>query len=257
MHAKQDELKALFNSGRQNSCAAYAECYGILERRKLLAQMYAENENGIAVLSDLQNETSYIYSGKLGEFMGLANFIEEPSIFEEKIFNYIPSEELMERHILELRFIQLQKKLPPNERPFYNMICLLHFSSGLQSSIPILHRTYYIENLPDGNIWLSLCLYTPFIDNTTGSAIRGIIDNRTGKAILSDTYNSLDNQLLSAREINVLSLLAKGLSSKQIADTLCISVNTVYRHRQNILSALQVNNTAAAVEIAVRLHLIS
>ncbi len=63
--------------------------------------------------------------------------------------------------------------------------------------------------------------------------------------------------MLSPREKTVLSLLSKGRSSKQIADILHISVNTVYRHRQNILASLQVSNTAAAVEIALRLHLIS
>ena len=46
------------------------------------------------------------------------------------------------------------------------------------------------------------------------------------------------------------------MGSKQIADALCISVNTVHRHRQNILAALQVNNTAAAVQIGLRLRLI-
>lgn len=62
--------------------------------------------------------------------------------------------------------------------------------------------------------------------------------------------------MLSPREKEVLALLAKGESSKQIAQGLCLSVNTIYRHRQNILTALQVNNTAAAVEIGLRLHLI-
>ena len=42
----------------------------------------------------------------------------------------------------------------------------------------------------------------------------------------------------------------------QIADILNISTNTVYRHRQNILSALQVSNTAAAIQVGFRLNII-
>ena len=134
------------------------------------------------------------------------------------------------------------------------MVCPIHFSIPGKGDIPVLHRTYYLESLPEGSVWLGLCLYTPFIE--TGSITGQIVNNRTGETVLPEMYVSFDKQLLSTREIEVLSLLAKGLSSKQIADTLYISVHTVYRHRQNILETLQVNNTAAAVEIGIRLHLI-
>jgi DNA-binding NarL/FixJ family response regulator len=51
-------------------------------------------------------------------------------------------------------------------------------------------------------------------------------------------------------------LIAKGVPSKQIADKLNISIYTVNRHRQDILASLKVANTAAAVEIALRMNLI-
>lgn len=184
-----------------------------------------------------------------------SNSINESSAFEEIIFKHVPHEELIERHILELRFFQLQKALPISERPYYCMLNSLHFKTANQETIPILHQSYYLESFPNGSIWLALCLYTPFIENNK-HIIREIINNKTGETVLSDKYKQLDKQILSEREKEVISLLAKGQSSKQIADILNISVNTVYRHRQNILAALQVSNTAAAVEIAVRLNLI-
>lgn len=227
----------------------------VLERRKFFAQSYAETENGIAVLSDFQENISYIYSGALGRQIGLSKpFMQVGSAFEEEVFSCILPEELLERHVLELRFFHFQKILPAFERPYYNMVCPIHFRIPGKGNIPVLHRTYYLESLPEDSIWLGLCLYTPFIE--TGNADGQIIDNRTGEVLLPETYIPLDRQMLSSRETEVLTLLAKGLSSKQIADALCISVHTVYRHRQNILGALQVNNTAAAVEIGIRLHLI-
>lgn len=228
----------------------------ILAQRKSLAQSFAETGNGIAVLSDYQKNISYIYSGALGKKIGLeSNSINESSAFEEIIFKHVPYEELIERHVLELRFFQLQKALPISERPYYCMLNSLHFKTANQETIPILHQSYYLESFPNGSIWLALCLYTPFIENNK-HIIREIINNKTGETVLSDKYKQLDKQILSEREKEVISLLAKGQSSKQIADILNISVNTVYRHRQNILAALQVSNTAAAVEIAVRLNLI-
>lgn len=71
-----------------------------------------------------------------------------------------------------------------------------------------------------------------------------------------EQYAKHDNQLLSKRQTEILALLTKGNGSKQIADKLSISIHTVNRHRQDILSALKVTNTTAAVEIALRLHLI-
>ena len=254
MNTKEEELKGvLTKQDFGDRCENHAD---ILERRKLLAQLFAETENGIAVLSDFSKGISYIYSGMLGERIGLGSAaMMAASAFEEEIFDHIPAHELLERHILELRFFHLQKALPVDERAYYNMVCPLHFHIEGQGDIPILHRAYYLESLPNGSIWLALCLYTPFVENST-DLINNIVNNRTGEALLPETYERIDRQLLSPRETAVLGLLAKGQSSKQIADALCISVNTVYRHRQNILAALQVSNTAAAVEIGIRLRLI-
>lgn len=43
---------------------------------------------------------------------------------------------------------------------------------------------------------------------------------------------------LSEREIEILELLAEGLSSPQIADRLFLSVHTVRTHRKNIIKKL-------------------
>lgn len=55
---------------------------------------------------------------------------------------------------------------------------------------------------------------------------------------------------LTPREIQIIRLLMKGLSSKQIADTIFLTPKTVEVHRHNILKKLKVNNSLAAVEIA-------
>ncbi|MGV3656911.1 MAG: response regulator [Chitinophagaceae bacterium] len=52
---------------------------------------------------------------------------------------------------------------------------------------------------------------------------------------------------LSARELEVISLLKKGHSSKEIAEELCISLKTVEVHRYHILHKLKIKNTAALV----------
>lgn len=60
-----------------------------------------------------------------------------------------------------------------------------------------------------------------------------------------ETQGSLN--ALSQREIEIIRLIKKGFSSKEIADTLAISVKTVEVHRYNILRKLNLKNVAALV----------
>lgn len=56
--------------------------------------------------------------------------------------------------------------------------------------------------------------------------------------------------VLSERELEVLRLIDLGMLSKEIADRLCISINTVNRHRQNILQKLKVDRAIEACKVA-------
>jgi len=55
---------------------------------------------------------------------------------------------------------------------------------------------------------------------------------------------------LTHREHDVINLVASGLSDKEIAENLTLSVHTVKSHIRNILSKLQVNNRREAAELA-------
>jgi DNA-binding CsgD family transcriptional regulator len=50
------------------------------------------------------------------------------------------------------------------------------------------------------------------------------------------------NNQLSAREIELLTMVAQGFSNKQIADVLFISIHTVITHRKNITSKLGIKS---------------
>jgi DNA-binding NarL/FixJ family response regulator len=57
---------------------------------------------------------------------------------------------------------------------------------------------------------------------------------------------------LTAREIEILQQLAKGMANKQIADTLGITEYTVKDHLKNILAKLRVADRTEAVTVALR-----
>ena len=61
---------------------------------------------------------------------------------------------------------------------------------------------------------------------------------------------------LTKREKEILGHIAEGLTNNQIADKLFISPLTVDTHRKNLLTKLNVNNTASLIRLAVENRLI-
>jgi DNA-binding CsgD family transcriptional regulator len=65
-------------------------------------------------------------------------------------------------------------------------------------------------------------------------------------------FNNDNNYTISNRELDVLRLIAKGMSGSEIADTLFINVRTVETHRKSLLEKLDAKNTAQLIHIAVK-----
>jgi DNA-binding NarL/FixJ family response regulator len=61
---------------------------------------------------------------------------------------------------------------------------------------------------------------------------------------------------LTAREVEVLGLVATGRSNREIAAVLVVSEHTVRRHLQNIFGKLGVTSRAAATAYAYRHNLV-
>lgn len=61
---------------------------------------------------------------------------------------------------------------------------------------------------------------------------------------------------LSHREIEIMTLIAKGHSSREIGEQLHISPRTVDTHRNNIIKKLEVSNSAGLIKLAVKSGLV-
>ena len=76
--------------------------------------------------------------------------------------------------------------------------------------------------------------------------------------LLSRLLNRLHHQYdkpaddLTAREREILQLIAEGLTNSAIATRLFISVNTVRNHVQNILAKLDAHSKLEALSVAIR-----
>jgi DNA-binding NarL/FixJ family response regulator len=115
-----------------------------------------------------------------------------------------------------------------------------------------------------------------FIEANDGSELLGSIDKtvpdlaiieafRTiinGNRYHSDVSSGIDQKefdcfqgdTLTLRESEIVDLIVKGYSSREIADILSISKWTVDRHRANIRKKLGVSNVAGLVHFALKTH---
>lgn len=99
-------------------------------------------------------------------------------------------------------------------------------------------------------IWLALKLVKPEINTI-------VIE----KPVIADTAFNLNEAELSklrisSRELEVLQLMAEGLSNQEIAERLFVSLNTIKTHSSNLFIKLEAERRTQAVEKAKRLHLI-
>ena len=76
------------------------------------------------------------------------------------------------------------------------------------------------------------------------------------KAMSKESERQQALPILTKREKEVLQLIAEGHTNPQIADKLFVSPSTVDSHRKNLLSKLEVNNTAALIKFAYENKLI-
>lgn len=85
------------------------------------------------------------------------------------------------------------------------------------------------------------------ITSTQPSCIRAQVGTVSGNIILISTDQPV---FFSKREIEILELINEGLSSKQIASKLSISVNTVNNHRSNMMHRNEVRNMIEVLRVA-------
>lgn len=232
----------------------FAEKLGRDHDYRLTAVRYAQIENAIAVLSDMKTNTSFICHGGLSERLGIGSkgdFQDIDSIWEEEIFTCIHSDDLEAKHLEELRFYHFVMSVVPEVRSDYYLHSHLRMKDANGTYIKVLHRMYYLAYDTNGCARLALCLYNV---STSDTSEHFIINSSTGETLLPEAYSC--EHLLSNRECEILWLIERGYMSKEIASELFISINTVNRHRQNILMKLQAANSVEACRIAKSLKLI-
>jgi DNA-binding CsgD family transcriptional regulator len=155
-------------------------------------------------------------------------------------------------------FLKFMVNLPEKERKDYKLILNFRQRDKYGKYLNVILQLVVLELDKKGNVWLVLILDDLLPDKISFEGVnRRVINIKSGKICLfKNELEPNKKNILSTREIEVLGLVSKGFASKEIADKLFLSVNTVNNHRQNILEKVRASNTSEAVNYARNLGLL-
>lgn len=115
----------------------------------------------------------------------------------------------------------------------------------------ITEQFFVLETDQQGNAWLTLSVVDVSPNQSAPFKVCSRLVNHKSGDVFSPIDEYYDSEkILSHREVEVLSLVAQGMLSKEIAEGLHISIATVNNHRQHILEKLKVDNSMEAVRYA-------
>ncbi|MEZ2337477.1 response regulator transcription factor [Mucilaginibacter sp. RCC_168] len=101
-------------------------------------------------------------------------------------------------------------------------------------------------------IWLALKLTKPKVQTIVVEK-PVYINDVSG---FSPNLRELERLNLSRRELEVLELMAEGLSNQEISARLFVSLNTIKTHSSNLFDKMEVKRRTQAIEMAKRLCII-
>jgi DNA-binding CsgD family transcriptional regulator len=209
---------------------------------KVLETLEANNYQ----LFDLHQQRHVYVSSRLDLYLGLGE--------GESVDSRTLPEDMLALADLGTKHLRFAYSVPVHKRFDYKLTMEFRVI-GRDGGIVRLVKNYIpLELDRHGNYWLVLCTLNISPDFSHNMPLRSrLVDVRTGETlrIPDDSTDERDQLPFSAREIEVLELLAQGLSSKQIAPLLTLSVHTVNTHRQNLMRKTGLKNTAEVIRFAM------
>ncbi len=230
------------------------------------------------LLNCLDIATGYI-AGLLGNLGQIPRWLKEGSLSQGNIFyqgmgiNYIVSGRaaIIRQSYAELEVIveTMREAYRPNHHilgliyaGIYGAVAKKHLFAGheaLQELLPVIESAQaddivlpFAENLPEIRPLLQ-----KINKNQYGSWLDKVLQlGEQYMTVLEKTGKPAFQEPLTNRESQVLILLSDGLSQKEIAAKLYLSLNTVRRHLQNAYDKLGVSNKTLAINKARELRII-
>lgn len=175
----------------------------------------------------------------------------------ERIKNTKVDVVLMDINMPEMDGIEATKLLRKSNPEIKILMLTMHSEPRfIKECLEIGAKGYVLKNISKDDLLKAIetvYLDKPYLDQDVQEKLISSISNADEED--DRNYDELAAQI-TQRELEILQLIALGLTSQDVANKLFISKNTVETHRKNMLAKLNVNNTAALLKIAYKKGLV-
>ena len=229
--------------------------YSVIERKKADWLKLSELTHSIVLVFDCCTKKFVFVSNNIPQSYG----IDSERLFingHEPVLEIIHPGDIYYGLLVRKKIYSLLSSLSAEEKMKHKMVHEMRVKNVRGEYIRIIEQEQAIELDKSGNIWLMLSVIDVDASHESEITKSHLYNFETGEQIFIDLSDTLEEPLTN-RELSVLQLMKQGLLSKEIANSLNVSINTINTHRQNILLKLKANNSIEAVNIAQRLGLLN
>ena len=229
--------------------------YSVIERKKADWLKLSELTHSIVLVFDCCTKKFVFVSNNIPQSYG----IDSERLFingHEPVLEIIHPGDIYYGLLVRKKIYSLLSSLSAEEKMKHKMVHEMRVKNVRGEYIRIIEQEQAIELDKSGNIWLMLSVIDVDASHESEITKSHLYNFETGEQIFIDLSDTLEEPLTN-RELSVLQLMKQGLLSKEIANSLNVSINTINTHRLNILLKLKANNSIEAVNIAQRLGLLN
>jgi DNA-binding CsgD family transcriptional regulator len=155
----------------------------------------------------------------------------------------------------EESLIPILRSLEPEQLPNYKVRYDFRMKNREGEYRRILHQAITLQYDDEGSVIRTICIYTDITHLKSEGRMNVSLISMNGEQSFYDIQPggkySMADQALSDRELEIVRLLAAGKKSKQIAEELGISVNTVHNHRKKMIKKYNVYSTDEIVQMGL------
>lgn len=190
------------------------------------------------------------------EIIGTASNGQE---FLDKIKQNEPDIVLMDINMPVMDGIEATQKLK-TEHPKVKVIALTMFNDirFIKDLLEIGAKGYVLKNISREDLIKAIHTVSdgkPFLDSAVQEKVISSMSASDDEEF-DEKEADLMVQNITSRELEILQLIALGMTSQDISQKLFISKNTVETHRKNLLAKLNVKNTASLLKFAYKKGLV-
>jgi len=229
--------------------------YSVIEQKKADWLKLSELAHSIVLVFDCYTKKFVFVSDNIPQSYG----IDSKRLFingHEPVLEIMHPGDIHYGLLVRKKIYSLLSSFSAEEKMKHKMVHEMRVKNVSGEYIRIIEQEQAIELDNSGNIWLMLSVIDVDASHESETTKSHLYNFETGEQIFIDLSDTLEEPLTN-RELNVLQLMKQGLLSKEIANSLNVSINTINTHRQNILLKLKANNSIEAVNIAQKLGLLN